>query len=326
MVQDSSNNNTVRFDVGGHLYKVSRSLLELYPETTLATMVNAHWQNGNNTDEPIFIDRDGDNFRYVLAYMRDHRVTLPITVPVANLRADLAYYAFPEPKESDIVSERLDKAIPFVVSLTICSSANDDHMEKLDRLITESSDQTKRLEQQKNALLTAKLIANRAMKIGWNGKGFLTVLLENRDEKKNASEGAKAIHHHDGSKLFEKYLSYFGLAYVSDEHIEEWLFSQNTQIVVKRTNDDMWSQRTLILPSSSDGEGKVVARRRSLDKWFRATTDRITKLNLFFNKAVDVYCKWAEVGVAVVFYFLCGLVGWGGLVGMVYLMFSLYAL
>lgn len=31
---------TVRFDVGGHRYKVERSLFDLYPHTMLATLVS----------------------------------------------------------------------------------------------------------------------------------------------------------------------------------------------------------------------------------------------------------------------------------------------
>ena len=279
-------------------------------------MVNAHWQNNgrnNSTDEPIFIDRDGDNFRYVLAYMRDHRVTLPMTVPVANLLADLAYYAFPEPKVSDIVSEQFVKALPFMVSLTTCSANtnSDDHLKKLDRLITKSSNQTTKLKDQKRALLTAKLIANLAMKDGWNGKGTHTVVLKSSNDKINASDGIKAIHHEDGSKLFEKYLSYFGLAYVSATNLEQWISAQDTQIVVKRTNHDdtMWSQRTLILPSGGSDEDEktvVMTARRVLDHWFQATKDRITELRPFINNAVDVAWKWGEFGLYVFAFLLAG--------------------
>lgn len=64
---------TVRLDVGGKLYRVSKALLETYPDSMLARLVSDTW-NENNMEEDdniIFIDRDGDRFRFVLDYLRD---------------------------------------------------------------------------------------------------------------------------------------------------------------------------------------------------------------------------------------------------------------
>ena len=74
------------------MYKVSRSLIELYPDTMLARMVDTRWQPqrgikaGDDDDDDtsnstiMFIDRNGDRFAYVLDYMRDNKIQLPITV------------------------------------------------------------------------------------------------------------------------------------------------------------------------------------------------------------------------------------------------------
>lgn len=73
----SNKSATVRFDVGGTVYRVSRSLLDLFPDTMLSRMVSETWQDcsqgGDDQKEepPIFLDRNGDRFQYVLDYMRD---------------------------------------------------------------------------------------------------------------------------------------------------------------------------------------------------------------------------------------------------------------
>ena len=73
--------NTVYFDVGGTKYKVSRSLLESFPDTMLARMASEYWTNPRHSGteaNPLFIERDGERFRLVLDYMRDGgSVSLP---------------------------------------------------------------------------------------------------------------------------------------------------------------------------------------------------------------------------------------------------------
>mmetsp|Transcript_21959 Transcript_21959/g.47777 ORF Transcript_21959/g.47777 Transcript_21959/m.47777 type:complete len:240 (+) Transcript_21959:583-1302(+) len=100
---ESNNSATVRFNVGGTVYEVSRSLLELFPDTMLSRMVSETWldcsQGGDNDDRkkesPIFVDRNGDRFQYVLDYMRDgQNAILPVTVPKEAFLKDLEYYGF----------------------------------------------------------------------------------------------------------------------------------------------------------------------------------------------------------------------------------------
>ena len=76
--------NIVHFEVGGRLFKTSRSLItERYEDSVLATLVS----NASHTQtQPIFIDRNGDTFALVLDYLRYGRITLPI------LDSDLDFY------------------------------------------------------------------------------------------------------------------------------------------------------------------------------------------------------------------------------------------
>jgi potassium voltage-gated channel Shal-related subfamily D protein 1/potassium voltage-gated channel Shal-related subfamily D protein 3/potassium voltage-gated channel Shal-related subfamily D protein len=90
----------VCFNVGGTLYEVSRSLLEMYPDTMLARSASEQW----HTDpiSKIFLERDGDRFTYVLDYLRDGCTNIPATVPQAALLADLEYFGVQDVDENQI--------------------------------------------------------------------------------------------------------------------------------------------------------------------------------------------------------------------------------
>lgn len=106
----SSNNNdntaarTIRLNVGGTIYEVSKSLLNQYPDTMLARMVSDTWNGVDDedddrietTNDPMFIDRNGERFQYVLDYMRDSPkvVPLPVTVSKDSVLNDLEYFGF----------------------------------------------------------------------------------------------------------------------------------------------------------------------------------------------------------------------------------------
>lgn len=82
---------TVKFNVGGTKYEVSRTLIEGYPDTMLERLVSDTWQT--DPEKEIFIERDGLRFRYVLDYMRDKRA-FPLTVSVASVLLELEYFGF----------------------------------------------------------------------------------------------------------------------------------------------------------------------------------------------------------------------------------------
>jgi hypothetical protein len=77
----------VRLNVGGTHYEVSRSLMEMYPDTMLARMISDEWSNED--DQEVFIDRNGPRFQYVLDYMRDQKAALAMNVTKESNKGDL---------------------------------------------------------------------------------------------------------------------------------------------------------------------------------------------------------------------------------------------
>ncbi|KAG7343115.1 BTB/POZ domain containing protein [Nitzschia inconspicua] len=86
---------TIEFDVGGTPYKVSKSLVEQYPNSMLAAISSKRWKNDQDEEGDegaIFIDRNGERFQYVLDYMRDSKVCLPLSIPKVQFLTDMEYY------------------------------------------------------------------------------------------------------------------------------------------------------------------------------------------------------------------------------------------
>ena len=82
------------FDVGGKIYKTSKSTIELWPTTLLGMLVRQ-----NNSNE-IFIDRDQHMFRWILLWYRtsilvDH---MAVGVPEVVWDAELDFYGIGEPE------------------------------------------------------------------------------------------------------------------------------------------------------------------------------------------------------------------------------------
>jgi len=75
-----------KFNIGGHRYEVSRSLLKSHPDTMLAKSASDQWQE--DPESEIFIERDGQRFRFVLDYLRDGKVGLPIIETTDAFLAD----------------------------------------------------------------------------------------------------------------------------------------------------------------------------------------------------------------------------------------------
>jgi len=70
---------TVKFNVGGKHFEVSRALIDRHSDTMLGKLVSDAWQE--DPEETVFIDRDGDIFACVLNYLRYGSIDLPVTVP-----------------------------------------------------------------------------------------------------------------------------------------------------------------------------------------------------------------------------------------------------
>jgi len=89
-----------KFNVGGKIYEVSRSLLERYPDTMLAKSSSKQWQEDSTSE--IFIERDGELFRHVLSFLRDGHVALPVTETKKRLMLELQYYGVDSVNEESI--------------------------------------------------------------------------------------------------------------------------------------------------------------------------------------------------------------------------------
>jgi hypothetical protein len=103
----------VRFNIGGTKYEVSRSVIDKFPDSMLAKICSDTWNNNDKTgddddgtddESEIFIERDGERFRYVLDYMRDGSVQIPLSIPRGQLVMDLEYYGIDYADESITLS------------------------------------------------------------------------------------------------------------------------------------------------------------------------------------------------------------------------------
>ena len=81
---------TVTFNIGGQRFEVSKSLLDMHPNTMLAKISSDQWQE--YPSEEIFVERNSNIFEFILAYLRDGRVDLPITTSKEMLVSELIYY------------------------------------------------------------------------------------------------------------------------------------------------------------------------------------------------------------------------------------------
>jgi hypothetical protein len=91
-ITNKDTSKVIRLNVGGTRYEVSRSLIELYPDTMLARMISVEWSSGD--DHEVFIDRNGPRFQYVLDYMRDQKAILAMNVTKESILTELEYFGF----------------------------------------------------------------------------------------------------------------------------------------------------------------------------------------------------------------------------------------
>jgi hypothetical protein len=97
-------NNMVHFNVGGIRYDVSRSLLDMHPNTMLARSAHELWHT--DPESVIFLERNGERFQYVLDYLRDGHAYLPVGIPKEALMKDLEYYCL-----DSIDSNRIERKL-----------------------------------------------------------------------------------------------------------------------------------------------------------------------------------------------------------------------
>ena len=73
----------------------------------LTRMVSETWlgeeENNEGKDEPLFIDRNEERFRYVLDFMREGpKDSLPVTVSKEGFLRDLDYFCFDNVNPDDV--------------------------------------------------------------------------------------------------------------------------------------------------------------------------------------------------------------------------------
>ena len=81
---------TIKLNVGGRHYDIHSALLEICPNSVLALTISEQCKDNGETD--VLIDRDGTVFCYVLNYLRDGHVTIPITESREALMIELDWY------------------------------------------------------------------------------------------------------------------------------------------------------------------------------------------------------------------------------------------
>jgi hypothetical protein len=88
---------TVKLNVGGMLYEVALDTLMRHPQTMLAKLVSEIWRGSPCArGDPIFIDRDKDLFKYILAWYRDDTMIIPRTVAIDALRNEARFFSLPD--------------------------------------------------------------------------------------------------------------------------------------------------------------------------------------------------------------------------------------
>lgn len=191
---------TVTLNVGGTIHQVSRSLIEIYPNTMLGRMIDKVWEKeGRNS---FYIDRDGERFRYVLDYMRDGEIHVPMTVSRNVIQKELEYYGFENVRESTITAESLAEARKIFSSF---SENMYEEVDAIDNAINECKDQIYQYEIQKSAIKTAHTLYVRSASS--EGSKYFTVRLTNQTEIKIATT---ALSKSDKMSYLKKSLHAYG--------------------------------------------------------------------------------------------------------------------
>ena len=228
---------TIKFNIGGTRYEVSRSLLEQHPDTMMARMASKDWQAGDNIkgdssssakstkekeEEDLFIERDGERFKYVLDYMRDGKVHLPaFGIPKDAFLSDLEYYGFTSVDDATIILQIPEKEIAkhsvsmlergWELVIEQARHAEEEVMELICMLLATACFQEFMEEKFKNPGTFTAATVN-VGQIEQKAKMHLSSGLPNHTgiSHYRAFSLTDAIHFNDG-KIFEQYLSNFGL-------------------------------------------------------------------------------------------------------------------
>jgi hypothetical protein len=103
----------VQLNVGGMRYDVAEDTLMKHEDTMLAKMISKKWHKGIN-EEPLFIDRDGERFRFILDWYRDSRIIEPRTIGIEAIKSDALFFGLPV----DAIIEETQSVYDYASSLS----------------------------------------------------------------------------------------------------------------------------------------------------------------------------------------------------------------
>jgi len=201
----------VQFDVGGRVFKTSRSLIDQHEDTMLARLVSDTWQEDPN--KSVFIDRNGDMFAHILDYLRYGSITLPDNIVKDMFLRDLDFYGI-VPEEGSVKSASEGWA-----------SKIDDRRDK----IKDHGDKMKQLQLENDIEFLANLCASKyisnncSIRVHYDKDGA-------DKEKQMLWNAAEKVHGGDDKKsnkeAFSKALMKFGLS-LRGEGVEYLYFSRS---------------------------------------------------------------------------------------------------
>ncbi len=158
----------IKFNIGGQRYEVSLYLLQQHPNSILTKSVSEQFQSDHLdiSKAETFIERDGTMFRFILAYLRDGKVTLPITESKEAFMMELAYYGI------EIHEEHIDeKHVHMTKSTHSMKTAVEDLRESITILEKESDRVRKNILCVELAIDFITIYLNEILTENWN-KGW----------------------------------------------------------------------------------------------------------------------------------------------------------
>lgn len=196
---------TVCFDVGGTKFKVSRSLVGSYPNTMLARLISDRWKsNSKKENDEFFIDRDGILFQYVLHYMRDQKVHLPLTVCRESILKELQYYGFESVSDDALCCS--SAIYQTAINIVTCKNLHQADIQNVDNAITDLEQSIINLHQTKSYM---SIVYQCFSSFSQKGRHF-----ENRFDIYSTSSWHRYFFPFN-QELFDKIAAKYGLQYES---------------------------------------------------------------------------------------------------------------
>ena len=225
----SKKESMVRLNVGGQRYDVPKSLFDLYPSSMLSRLVSKEW--GHDDDDIIFIDRNGYRFQYVLDYMRDQEVNLPMTESIEATKRELEYYGLEGVRGEEETSSPSSSPLP-APSITLGTPAEAGNilaamiankkgeLESLDKTIKECMKMQEKCETHKNIVKLAHSLFEYSLAFCDRGKNEeFTINIREEDERRSCSSifnggYSDEEYGNDAENLLREKLTSYGLELV----------------------------------------------------------------------------------------------------------------